>query len=115
MAYNFYRECQMTLFTKPDCRLCEQLKNKFDLEAMKVNVEILDSGDAGALAHLAWHGLVDAARKTLPILVLDDCSAVEDFSRIEHLLMTKADQCGIRYKGATIPSPVCDTGSCAMH
>ena len=49
----------MTLFTKLDCRLCEQLKKKFDLAAMQVKVEILDNNDAGALAHLAWHGLVD--------------------------------------------------------
>lgn len=105
----------MTLFTKPDCKLCEQLKSRFDLPAMAVAVEVLDTGDAGALAHLAWHGLVEAARKTLPILVLDDSSAVADFSRIEKLLMGKADQCGLKYHGSTIVVPLCESGSCSLN
>lgn len=105
----------MTLFTKPECRLCEQLKSRFDLKAMQVNVEVLDSGDAGALAHLAWHGLVETARKTLPVLVLDDSSTVADFSDIEKMLMSRADQFGIRYAGATVVVPMCDTGTCALN
>lgn len=105
----------MTLFTKPECKLCEQLKNNFDLKAMAVNVEVLDIGDAGALAHLAWHGLVETARKSLPILVLDDSSTVADFSTIEKLLMNKAAQCGLKYKGVTVVVPLCDSGSCALN
>jgi hypothetical protein len=34
---------------------------------MEVQVEVLGNNDAGALAHLAWHGLVEKARKALPI------------------------------------------------
>jgi len=105
----------MTLFTKLDCRLCEQLKMKFDLAAMQVKVEILDNNDAGALAHLAWHGLVDTARKNLPLLVLDDCSTVTDYQTIEVQLMEIADRRGIRYRGATIAAPICEDGSCAMN
>lgn len=105
----------MTLFTKPECKLCEQLKNNFDLKGMAVNVEVLDIGDAGALAHLAWHGLVETARKSLPILVLDDSSTVADFSTIEKLLMNKAAQCGLKYKGVTVVVPLCDSGSCALN
>ena len=105
----------MTLFTKPQCKLCDQLKSRFDLEAMQVHVEVLDTGDAGALAHLAWHGLVEAARKTLPILLLDDSTTIDDFSNIEQQLMTRADQYGIRYEGCTIVMPMCDTGTCALN
>jgi len=105
----------MTLFTKLDCRLCEQLKKKFDLAAMQVKVEVLDNNDAGALAHLAWHGLVDTARKSLPLLVLDDCSAVIDYETIEGHLMATADRRGIHYRGTTIAAPVCDNDSCAMN
>lgn len=105
----------MTLFTKPECKLCDQLKSNFDLNGMEVKVEVLDVGDAAALAHLAWHGLVETARKTLPILVLDDSSTVDDFSDIEKLLMSKADQCGIKYKGTTVVMPLCDNGSCALN
>jgi glutaredoxin 2 len=105
----------MTLFTKPECKLCEQLKNNFDLKGMEVKVEVLEVGDAAALAHLAWHGLVETARKSLPILVLDDSSAVADFSVIEKLLMGKAEQCGIKYRGATIVVPFCDSGTCSLN
>lgn len=105
----------MTLFTKLDCRLCEELKKKFDLAAMQVKVEILDNNDAGALAHLAWHGLVDSARKNLPLLVLDDCSAVADYATIEQHLITTATQRGIRYRGLEIKAPACKDGSCAMN
>ena len=105
----------MTLFTKPECKLCDQLKDRFDLNAMEVQVEVLDTGDAGALAHLAWHGLVETARKTLPILVLDDSSITDDFPDIEKLLMSRADQFGIKYKGTTLVVPMYDTGTCAMN
>ncbi len=105
----------MTLFTKPDCRLCDQLKSKFDLKGMKVDIEVLDTGDAGALAHLAWHGLVEVARKTLPILVLDDSSTVEDFTDIESLLMSRADQCGLKYNDSTGAAILCETGTCAIN
>jgi len=105
----------MTLFTKPECRLCDQLKNRFDLKGMNVNIEVLDTGDAGALAHLAWHGLVETARKTLPILVLDDSSTVDDFSDIEARLMNRADQFGIKYNDSTGKAQVCETGACAIN
>ena len=105
----------MTLFTKIDCRLCEQLKAKFDLTALQVKVEVLDNHDAGALAHLAWHGLVDTARKSLPVLVLDDCSTVADYATIEHHLADAARQRGVYYQGATDQAPLCEGGSCAMN
>jgi hypothetical protein len=105
----------MTLFTKPACKLCEQLKNRFDLQGMAVTVEVLEVGDAAALAHLAWHGLVETARKSLPLLVLDDSSTVADFSTIERLLISKAEQCGIKYEGAAPIAPLCDTGACALN
>ena len=105
----------MTLFTKPDCRLCDQLKSKFDLAAMQVDVEVLDNGDAAALAHLAWHSLVESARKTLPILVLDDSSAEVDFSRIEGYLTDKAIRCGVSTKGMSARTISCDEGSCTMQ
>jgi hypothetical protein len=105
----------MTLFTKTDCRLCDQLKRKFDMGVLQVKVEVLDGNDAGALAHLAWHGLVEAARKSLPLLVLDDSSPVIDYPRIERHLIERA-----RTKGggcrptATGAAAACDSGSCAL-
>ena len=105
----------MTLFTKLDCRLCEKLKKTFNLAALQIKVEVLDNHDAGALAHLAWHGLVDAARKSLPLLVLDDCSAVSDYATIEQHLIATAEQRGIGYQGLTQKISGCEGGSCAMN
>ncbi len=105
----------MTLFTKLDCRLCEQLKKKFNLAAMQVKVEVLDNNDAGALAHLAWHGLVDIARRHLPLLVLDDCSALEDFGAIEEHLIATAERRGIAYQGMIAEVSACNGGSCVMN
>lgn len=105
----------MTLFTKPECTRCEELKKSFDLTAMEVHVEVLDTGDAGALAHLAWHGLVDSARKALPLLVLDDSTTVEDFDTIEKYLMERANHRSLRYKGKIIVTQNCDDGSCTMQ
>jgi len=66
----------MTLFTKVGCTKCDYIKNQFKLNEMGVAVEVLSHDNPEALAHLAWHELVDTAKKELPILVLDDNSAI---------------------------------------
>lgn len=104
----------MTLFTKDDCDLCVKLKKQFDLSAMDVHVEVLGNNDAGALAHLAWHGLVERARKALPILVLDDSSALHEFVHIESHLLDRAARCGVVAKGAGKQAG-CESGSCALQ
>jgi hypothetical protein len=68
----------MTLFTKDGCEKCDFLKNRVDLGALGVNVEVLGPDNPDALAHLAWHELVAVAEKHLPILVLNDCSYIAD-------------------------------------
>ncbi|MDP2799477.1 MAG: hypothetical protein Q8O60_06300 [Deltaproteobacteria bacterium] len=82
----------MTLFTKSDCTRCMELKNQFDMRALGIKVEKLDSDNAEALSHLAWHGLVEAARKHLPILVLDDCSSLIDYNEIRNHLAQEAQK-----------------------
>ena len=104
----------MTLFTKEDCQLCKQLLSKFDLTAMEVNIEVLDGDNAEALAHLAWHSLVETARKALPLLVLDDSSTVIDFVNIEHHLVMRATKFGLDFhKSSGVQN--CDSGSCTFH
>jgi len=66
----------MTLFTKADCQKCHYIKGKFDLTVLGIQEEILGEDNPAALAHLAWHELVETAQKELPILILDDSSAV---------------------------------------
>jgi len=106
----------MTLFTTDDCVLCAQLKKQFDLSAMDVQVEVLGNNDAGALAHLAWHGLVEKARKALPILVLDDSSALHEFGHIESQLLDRAARygCGVAAKRPGNQAG-CESGSCALQ
>jgi hypothetical protein len=78
----------MTLFTKSLCSACQDIKKEFDLEALGIEVEELGPDNADALAHLAWHELVETAEKSLPILVLNDSSAIADTSKIK-LYLTK--------------------------
>ncbi len=104
----------MTLFTKDDCVLCDQLKKQFDLSAMDVQVEVLGNNDAAALAHLAWHGLVEKARKALPILVLDDSSSLHEFPHIESHLLDRATRYGIMAKRLNTQAG-CASGSCALQ
>ena len=81
----------MTLFTKQNCGKCDYVKENVDLDALQVAVEVLGPENAEALAHLAWHGLVDTAEKSLPILVLDDCSHITGAIPIKKYLSTLAN------------------------
>jgi hypothetical protein len=76
----------MTLFTKNLCSACQGIKKEFDLKALGIEVEELGPENPGALAHLAWHELVETAEKSLPILVLDDSSALSDVDQIRGFL-----------------------------
>jgi glutaredoxin len=66
----------MTLFTKADCQKCHYIKNHFNLSTLGIREEMLGDDNAEALAHLAWHEMVDVAQRELPILILDDSTAV---------------------------------------
>ena len=62
----------MTLFTKENCEKCDYVKERFDLGELGISVEELGPDNSEALAHLAWHGLVTVAEKSLPILVHEE-------------------------------------------
>lgn len=81
----------MTLFTKPDCKKCDYIKDVVDLELLGVNVEELTIDNIEALAHLAWHELVSMAETTLPILVLDDSSYITGAINIKNHLVMVSD------------------------
>lgn len=76
----------MTLFTKPGCRKCHYITDKFDLEALGVRQEVLSNDNPEALAHLAWHELVEVAQRELPILVLDDSTHITGAIKIKSYL-----------------------------
>jgi glutaredoxin 2 len=81
----------MTLFTKPNCDKCHYIKGKFNLEALGVHEDNLNDENPEALAHLAWHQLVDVAEKELPILVLDDSSYLTGAIKIKTYLKKVAN------------------------
>ena len=81
----------MTLFTKSLCSACQEIKREFDLKTLGVEVEELGPDNPEALAHLAWHELVETAEKTLPILVLNDSSAISDTEEIRRYLERPTD------------------------
>ena len=76
----------MTLFTKSLCSACQNIQKEFDLKALGVELEELEPDNPDALAHLAWHELVEVAEKSVPILVLNDSSAISDTGEIKGYL-----------------------------
>ncbi|MBU4275106.1 MAG: hypothetical protein KKC30_00045 [Proteobacteria bacterium] len=80
----------MTLFTKPGCEKCHYITGKFDMASLGIAVDVLSPADPAALAHLAWHELVEVAEKELPILVLDDSSHISGAIKIKSYLKTMA-------------------------
>ncbi len=80
-------ENRMTLFTKPDCKKCDYIKEAVDLKEVGVNIEELSPNNVESLAHLAWHELVATAEVSLPILVLDDCTSITGAINIKNYLI----------------------------
>lgn len=76
----------MTLFTKPGCDKCHYITDRFDVAALGIQVDILAPDNPEALAHLAWHELVEVAEKELPILVLDDSTHIAGAIKIKSYL-----------------------------
>jgi hypothetical protein len=70
-----------------DCKKCDYVKEAIDLDALGIKVEVLTPDNIDALAHLAWHELVQTAETTLPILVLDDNSHITGAINIKNYLL----------------------------
>ena len=63
----------MRLFTKEDCKKCDNIKAAFDLESLGVRVDVITPDDPDILADLAWHELIELVEQgALPILLLPD-------------------------------------------
>jgi hypothetical protein len=76
----------MTLFTKDGCEKCHYITARFDLSELGIVEDRLGPENPDALAHLAWHELVDLAERELPILVLDDSSHISGAIKIKSYL-----------------------------
>ncbi len=94
----------MTLFTKEGCEKCDYVKKSVDLKRLGVRLEILSPDDPDSLAHLAWHGLVRTAETQLPILVLDDSSALTGAIRIKNYLTSIGEKTSGRKSSSHPPA-----------
>jgi hypothetical protein len=83
----------MTLFTKPDCQKCDYIKEHVNLKELGVKVELLTPQNVDALAHLAWHEIVGTAETSLPILVLNDNTAITGAIKIKNYLLGICPYC----------------------
>ena len=61
----------MILFTSRRCGRCKEIQEIFNLEAMGIEDVALTDDNADGLAELAWRGLVEKAKASLPILIDD--------------------------------------------
>jgi len=120
----------MILFTTHQCSRCREIREVFILESLNIKEIILTSENAEALAELAWYGLVDQARQSLPILVCDDGRVVTDIEEIVSILSQRAKEVLIKRltgKDEVEPSMVhseqdtkassitCQDGSCSLN
>jgi len=80
----------MTLFTKVGCAKCDYVKSAVDLNGLGVTEQRLSDENYEALAELAYHGLVEQAQKTLPILVTPENEVVYHAGRIRSYLQRQA-------------------------
>jgi hypothetical protein len=80
----------MLLFTKAGCASCDYIKKNFDLEQLGIEVRLLGERNADALADLAWYGLVEEAKRRLPILVRDDDSSLLGAEAVRDYLIQRA-------------------------
>ncbi len=80
----------MILFTSNKCTRCREIHDVFVLDSMRIKEVILTEENAEGLAELAWLGLVEDARKSLPILVDDDGQVYTDVIEIVRVLASRA-------------------------
>ncbi|MGB9712263.1 MAG: hypothetical protein ACP5J5_02775 [Dissulfurimicrobium sp.] len=62
----------MILFTSRRCGRCREIEDVFNLGAIGIENVVLTDDNAEGLAELAWLGLIEKARASLPILVDDN-------------------------------------------
>jgi len=80
----------MKLFTTIKCPKCHKIKSIFNLEALGIKEYMLTDTNVDALTELAWHGLIDQARKSLPILVDDYGNIITDIKRITEMIAKRS-------------------------
>ncbi len=76
----------MLLFTQQKCPACKQIKELFPLKRLGIEEVVVDGEDHKILSLLAWHGLIDMAKKSLPILVTKEGMILTGSKKIERYL-----------------------------
>lgn len=112
----------MILFTSHNCLKCQLLNEVFNLNAAGIDEITISDDNVEALVELAWNGLIDEARKNLPILLDDKGRHITDMSEItqkicEKILFLMSEKFTKQEKpeisGAHIQN--CVEGTCVLH
>ncbi|MGQ9499963.1 MAG: hypothetical protein ACUVQ6_06395 [Dissulfurimicrobium sp.] len=72
----------MILFTNRRCGRCRKIREVFNLDAIGIEDIVLTDDNADGLAELAWRGLVEKAKLSLPILIDDHENIFLDLDEI---------------------------------
>lgn len=92
----------MILFTSRRCGRCKEIREVFNLDALDIEDVVLTDDNADGLAELAWHGLVEKAKLSLPILVDDDGNVWLDLTEIADRISCRAREVlAARFKEAS--------------
>lgn len=105
----------MIFFTSLKCGRCRDIHDVFNIEALDIEEVILTEENAEGLAELAWHGLVEEAGRSLPIIIDDEGRAHTDLAEIVDALASRAKDVLAARLGSFIPgTDSCEGGLCSI-
>jgi len=112
----------MILFTSHNCSKCQILNEVFNLHAAGIDEIVISDDNVEALVELAWNGLIDEARKNLPILLDDNGKHITDMSEItqkicEKILFLMSEKFNKQEKSGISEPNIqnCIEGTCVLH
>jgi hypothetical protein len=112
----------MILFTSHNCSKCQILNDVFNLQAAGIDEITISDDNVEALVELAWNGLIDEAKKNLPILLDDDGNHITDMFEItqkicERITFLMSEKFNKQLKPELQESliPNCVEGTCVLH
>lgn len=108
----------MIFFTSRRCKRCRYIHEVFNLDMLDIEEVVLTDENADGLAELAWYGLIEEARRSLPIIIDDEGKAHTDQAEIVCALASRAkDMLAVRLimdSNSQPSSAVCEDGLCAI-
>ena len=106
----------MIFFTGRGCKRCRGIHEVFNLDALDIKEVVLTGENADGLAELAWLGLVEEARRSLPIIIDDEDKVHTDLAEIVDVLTSRAKYMLASKLGLAGPSmDSCEDGLCLIN